>query len=240
MTRTTSIFLLLFLSTAVLAKKEPKIKISRQELPNDKIIKLKNGDLKLGAITLHKKYKEISFPAVFSPSVDIEVLIATAKGRTHESLVQTDASPFQTEIMLYLLGADNEIKRPVKNKRGSLIDIDIEWIGPKGNVLRDAIENFVLDRRTNSVMKRQGFYFVGSSVIDNYPQAEGAGNIALLYSHPATVLDNVDPESHLDGIHGTMPNISYPLAGSPIRVIMSIRPEKKLTPKVIKEAQKRN
>ena len=149
------------------------------------------------------------------------------RGRQHEGLVITKASPFQLEYMLYILGAQSDIKRDVKGKKGSLIDIDIEWRDNNGEYHRDPVESWVLDNRTGKMMKRQGFYFVGSSFEEGIYQAEGNGNLCLLYSSTdATVLDCADKDSGNDIIFETNPERVNPGAYREVRVILSIRKER--------------
>ena len=76
-------------------------------------------------------------------------------------------------------------------------------------------------------MKRQGFYFVGSSFYEEVYQAEGSGNLCLLYSNTdATVLDSADKDSGDDIIFETNPERVQPGAYRDIRVILSIRKER--------------
>jgi hypothetical protein len=222
----------IFLSVySLVAQQEPAAPKSTIKPPQAKLQKLKNGNVVLGKITLNQQKKEISFPAFLnSPKLGaLEVLLVNPSpvGRQHEGLVITEASAFQLETMLYLLGAKNDIQRDVKGKKGSLIDIDIEWRDNNGEFHRDPVENWILDNRTGKMMKRQGFYFVGSSFYEGIYQAEGSGNLCLLYSNTdATVLDSADKASGDDIIFETNPERVQPGAYRDIRVILSIRKER--------------
>ncbi|NQZ56690.1 MAG: hypothetical protein HRT88_04370 [Lentisphaeraceae bacterium] len=222
-------FLLILILHSAQAQQEPQAPESTIKPPSAKPVRQKNGDLKLGLITLHKKVKEISFPGYFNHSTReiLEVLIVAPHGRTHEGLIVSKASPFQLEFMLYLLGADNEIKRDVKGKKGSLINIDIEWQDDYGKTYRDPVEQWILDTRTDKVMRRRGFYFRGSSFYNGIYQAEGSGNFCLLYSStPATVLDCGDPQSGEDILFTANPEITKSVVSRQVRIIMSIRKER--------------
>lgn len=213
------------------AREEPAPTPSDLKPPTEKPYKLKNGDLRLGDITLHTRLREISFPAYLNnPDLgSLEVLIVSPppRGRTHEGLVITEASPFQLETLLYILGAKSDTQRTVTNKKGDLINIDIEWQDSHGQLHREAVENWVLDERTGRPMVRQGFYFTGSSFFQGIYQAEGSGNLCLLYSNTAaTVLDSADEDSDKDILYVTNPDKLQPGAYQDVRVILSIRKER--------------
>ena len=81
--------------------------------------------------------------------------------------------------------------------------------------------------RSNKTMSRKGFYFCGSNFYEGIYQAEGSGNIVLLYSSsPATVLDSADPQSGEDILFTTNPDmVKVPLSRE-VRIIMSVRKER--------------
>ena len=210
-------------------QEEPAPKISEVKPPQESPIKQANGNIKLGEITLNPLLKEISFKGILNSPTQgtLEVLIVSQIGRVHEGLVITSASPYQLEAMLYMLGADNEIKRSQKHKKGSLVNIDLEWKDENGVLHRAPIEQWVLDERTKKAMKRKGFFFCGSNFIKDTYQAEGSGNLCLLYSNtPATVLNSADKDSNNDILFVTNPNMQKPGAYKTVRVIISLRKER--------------
>lgn len=219
---------LMFVCFIVFSQNQPPPMASTVKAPTEKPIKLANGDIKLGHIILDRKNNEISFFAkINSPSTSqMEVLICGVRGRDHESVFITDASPFQIQLMLYLLGAKDDVKRQQKYKKGSLIQIDVEWVDAKGEKKREPVESWVLDLRTKKPMKRRGWFFSGSNFIDGVYQAEGTGNIALLYTdREDSVLDNADPESLSDTIFGMNLQKFKPNPNSEVKMIMSLKKE---------------
>lgn len=212
-------------------RQEPPPKTSDIKPPEDKPYKLPNGDIKLGKITLHTRLKEISFEGYLNPpdlgTLEILLVSPPPYGRSHEGLVVTEASPFQLEAMLYMMGAKNDVKRDLPGKKGDLINIDLEWKDGNGQIHREPIENWVLDERTDQPMVRKGFYFVGSSFYKDIYQAEGNGNLCLLYSNtPATVLDSPDKDSDKDILYVTNPAKLLPGGYKQVRIILSIRQER--------------
>jgi len=208
---------------------QPQEQKSTMNVPNEKPRKLADGKVQLGLVTLDPKKKEVSFPGSLNQSerADLELLICTPHGRKHEGLIVSHVSPYQLEFMLYLLGGDNEVKREHKRKKGSLINIDIEWEDDHGTKHRDPIEEWVLDMRSGKTMARRGFYFCGSNFYKGIYQAEGTGNICLLFSSsPATVLDCADPQSGDQILYTTNPDVGKAHMSRNIRIIMSLRKER--------------
>lgn len=229
--RVLALLSIVFFIPELYSQSEPAPKKTKVASPTEKPKQMSDGTIKLGLLTLDMKKKELSFPGFLnSPKLgELEVLIVSPspKGRQHEGLVISKASPFQLEYMLYILGAESDKKSKVKGKKGSLIDIDIEWRDNNGKHHRDPVESWVLDNRTGKMMKRQGFYFVGSTIEDGFHQAEGSGNLCLLYSNTgATVLDCADKDSANDLIFETNPERVNPGAYRDVRVILSIRKER--------------
>lgn len=228
------LLLILISAAAVYAfgpRQEPPPKTSTMKPPEDKPYRLPNGDIRLGEYTLHTKLKEVSFKGFLNPpdlgTLEILIVSPPPLGRSHEGLIVTDASPFQMEAMLYLLGAKNDTKREIEGKKGDLIDIDVEWKDENGVLHREPVENWVMDERTGQPMVRQGFYFTGSSFYNNIYQAEGNGNLCLLYTNTtATVLVSPDKDSDRDILYVTNPAKLQPGPYREVRVILSIRKER--------------
>ena len=216
---------ILLIALTLVAEEQPKPKKQSFRPPKEKPVLHKNGDISLGKITLHKKRGEIRFPArVLVRDGVIEFLISTYRGALHESLLVADISPYQLQIMLYLLGADDKKPAKMKGKKGSMINIDLEW-KEKGKVKKIPVESLVKDQRTDFVMARKGFYFVGTSFIDNVPQAEGSGNVACLYTRPDAVLDVADEQSYMDTIFVGNTAVHKPVSNQKVTVILSLRNE---------------
>ena len=112
------LFSILLLSFSLCAQEEPKPQRQTFRPPQEKPILHQNGDVTLGKITLHKKRGELRFPArVTVREGNLEFLISTYRGALHESLLVSDISPYQLQIMLYLLGADDKKPAKIKGKK---------------------------------------------------------------------------------------------------------------------------
>lgn len=195
--------------------------------PEAKPVRLDDGRIQLGQCLYDPKRSEVSFPAELNLAIGtLEVLIATPRGRIHEALLLSDASPYQVQLMLLLAGARNDAKA-ADGQVGQIVDVDVEWRGDDGILRREPVENFLSDtRRINRSPPRMGFHFTGSEVVEGVLQAEGAGNIALLYNRPDSVLNCADRDAVKDVIFGANPRRLKPGLGAGVRVILSLRPLK--------------
>lgn len=152
------------------------------ELLPDQNIKLKN-------IIIHRREKEVSFPGrVNMTEGDLEVLICTPSGRTHESLLVSETNPFQLQLALYLLGAENGTRLSGREiPQGTLLNIDVQADGKK----REPVENWLFNKRTSKCKVRNGWVFTGSSFThDNQCLATEEGNLVNIWSFGNTILDN--------------------------------------------------
>ena len=165
--------------------------------------RLDNGNLQVGDIIVRVSKGELAFPARFELEEGaLEVIIAKPNGRLHETLLVTSCSALQIQTLLYLLHADNGPRQPAKfERRGDIVDIDIEWTNDEGKKLREPIESWIIDNRTKKPMERIGWVFVGSNVRNGVFQADSEGNIVINWSSGATILDSADRESESDMLH---------------------------------------
>lgn len=91
-----------------------------------------DGNIGIGDITIHRKKREISFPAVINMSMgDLEVAICSEPkggvGKAHESLLLTYIDPFKIQLALILLGLENGAVSQSKDiPRGDAVAIEVQ------------------------------------------------------------------------------------------------------------------
>ena len=67
---------------------------------------LGEGRVQIGAVTLDRKTKSLTFPAVINMTTGlVEYAIVTVGGKVHESLLRTEAEPYHLHTAMLLLGA---------------------------------------------------------------------------------------------------------------------------------------
>ncbi|MCK5843588.1 MAG: hypothetical protein KAG97_02700 [Victivallales bacterium] len=153
---------------------------------------LPDGNIAIGKVKVLRREQELSFPAELCiTSGDLEVLIATSRGRTHESLLKTEVDPYNVQLGLLLLGGVNGPRMKKKDAdsppQGALVDIYVKM--PNGVKL--PIEKWLRNKGLGKSRQRVGWVFVGSSFAsDKTCLATKEGNLVNTWSLGNTILDN--------------------------------------------------
>ena len=190
---------------------------------------LPDQNIKIGNITIHRREKEVSFPAKMcitdSGEYGIEVLISLKNGRLHEALLVTDVDPTNLQLALFLIGAENGSRLPGgKNiPQGSLMNIDVQ---PE-NDGRVPVEKWLIDSSIGKQVKREGWVFVGSSYVQGMRcLAKEEGNVVNVLSMGNTILDNPSDIGNLT--HGLqVKEGTVPKRDSPVTVYLSFAGNRK-------------
>ena len=70
------------------------------------LVEVAPGVFQIGLVRLDKNQRSVQFPAVLNQDHGlIEYLLVTTRGKTHESLLKTEAEPFHIHVAMLLLGA---------------------------------------------------------------------------------------------------------------------------------------
>jgi hypothetical protein len=187
-------------------------------------IKHSNGNIELNGILFDAKATELSFPAeyIIGSEFNKEYLITSSSELTHESLFYTKIEPFHLQFMLLVLGADNTIPRKQKGRRGSIIDIEVEYKLNNKSYRRN-IEAWLNEE--GKPMKRRGFYFLGSRIHKNFFQAQGSGKICSLWHQDDAILDIIHPKNDAGDLFSlNRKNIAIHKF-SQVKIILSLRKE---------------
>jgi hypothetical protein len=215
-------FFLLFLASIVLlASQDKPLPYGAKRLPD--------GNLELNGAILRAAARELALPCSFVLKEGaLEVILGKPDGRMHEALLCTEIPAVQVQAMLYLLGAENGFRRPSgEGRQGDLVDLFIEYKNQQGSLVRETVENWIVDTRTGENLVPSGWVFVGSSVRNGAFQADVEGNVVINYSIGATILDSPDPDSDDDTIHIVDASKAQPPPETNVFLIMKVR-EKKL------------
>jgi hypothetical protein len=160
---------------------------------------LADGSIEIGKVTIDRRKMEISFPAKLNlRSGDLEVLICTPSGRTHEGLIVAELDPFHLQLALILLGAENGLRAEGEHlPQGSLLFIDVKAEGET----RHSIEQWLFDKRNKCEKKNKDWVFVGSNFThDGVCLAKEEGNIVNVWSFGNTILDNPSNDANYDDV----------------------------------------
>jgi hypothetical protein len=180
------------------AGKPPILDSIRHTATNAPITEIRPGLFELGQVRLDKAQRTVSFPAsVNLREGNIEYVVVTATGKTHESLLRTSAEPFHLQLAFLLLGAKgagtNALpKDPTRSLPGDRTEIDLRWISDgKTNVFR--AENFVHDRKANGPARHGDWVYTGSRLREDGFAAQLDGSIVSLITDADALINSPRP-----------------------------------------------
>ncbi len=160
--------------------------------------KLDETRFQIGDVTFDKITREIRFPAKVNMSEgQLEYLIVTATGKTHEALLSTAISPTHLNLALMLLRympskelyflptQDGEspippTPIPAEVKAAARIAIDVEWTDD-GKTRRNPINEWIQHGVTETAMPAGPWVYGGSSVENGQYVPESTGDIAAIF-----------------------------------------------------------
>ena len=112
---------------------------------NSAVRQIGPGLFQIGDIRFDRESRSIRFPAAVNMREgNIEYLLVTATGKTHESLLRTGIEPFQLQLAFLLLGAKGAGTNalpldPSQSLPGDKVQVELSWktdAGPQIFLLR--------------------------------------------------------------------------------------------------------
>jgi len=156
------------------------------------------GVLELGLVRLDKNRRSATIPAFVNLKEGVvEYLLVTSGGKTHESVLRTDAEPHHIHVAMLLLGArgagTNELSAdPALGLPGDAVTIEIVW--KKGAKERRArAESLVLDRKRKTAMAKGDWIYTGSRLREDGFAAQADGSIISLITDVDALVNNPRP-----------------------------------------------
>ncbi len=153
------------------------------------------GLFELGAVRLDKQHRTVSFPATVNMKDGaIEYLVVTKHGKTHESLLRTDAEPQHIHVAMLLLGAKgagtNEFPRLVTEPiPGDRVSIEIKCL-IAGKEKRFRADELVFNTQTQSVMARGDWVYNGSRLSEGAFLAQRDGSVVSIMTDEGALVNN--------------------------------------------------
>ena len=156
------------------------------------------GMLELGLVRLDKQRGSATIPAFVNMKEGIvEYLLVTSGGKTHESVLRTDAEPHHIHVAMLLLGArgagTNELPAdPALRLPGDGVTVEIVWKnGAKERRVR--AESLVLDRKRKRAMAKGDWIYTGSRLREDGFAAQADGSIISLITDVDALVNNPRP-----------------------------------------------
>ncbi len=156
------------------------------------------GVLELGFVRLDQQRRSVTIPAFVNLREGVvEYFLVTSGGKTHESVLRTDAEPHHIHVAMLLLGArgagTNELPAdPAIGLPGDEVTIEIVWKrGAKERRVR--AETLVLDRKRKSTMAKGDWTYTGSRFREDGFAAQADGSIISLITDVDALVNNPRP-----------------------------------------------
>jgi hypothetical protein len=161
------------------------------------------GIFELGKVRLNKNERTVTIPASLNMREGtVEYLLVTSAGKTHESVLRTDAEPYHIHLAMLLLGAKGRETKEfpadkAKPPPGDLITIAIQWNRDE-KVSHVRAENLVTDRAAKSTMQEVKWIYNGSQIGPEGFAAQQTGSIISLIDDPDALINNPLPRRDND------------------------------------------
>jgi hypothetical protein len=200
------------------------------------------GVFQIGMVQLDKTNKSVQFPAVLNMNHGlIEYLLVTTKGKTHESLLKTDAEPYHIHVAMLLLGAKGAaqtkelLQAPTEQfhantkggtnslanlLKGDRISIRLAWKDAQGEKAV-AAEDCVDDLQTGKKVARRAWNYNGSRVVNGLYMAQREGSIVAMIDDVDAMVNNPRPGHDNDQVWQIRTNGLPPL-NTPVRVTLQL------------------
>lgn len=165
---------------------------------NALVRELGSGEFQIGDLRLNKPARTIRMPAFVNLlEGNIEYILVTTTGKTHESLLRTAVEPLHIQLAFLLLGAKGSGTNtlpldPAGTLPGERVNISVSWTN--GTVLKtEAAESFVQTSRTAALVQTGPWIFTGSRLREGGFAAQLDGSIVSLITDPDALLNNPRP-----------------------------------------------
>ncbi|MCB1098163.1 MAG: hypothetical protein KDN22_21505 [Verrucomicrobiae bacterium] len=165
-----------------------------------RVEKLDDGTYRLGKIAFDQKTREVSFAAKVNMNLGYleYILVNEVTGKTHESLLTTEVSPMDLNVVLLLLGykpssvlANQTEDKPLPVEPKASFDVMVKWKDSDGKGHTAPVESWVLNLATESPAVRGHWLYTGSKVDDQGGfAAETDGSIIAVYRDLRSLINN--------------------------------------------------
>ena len=202
-------------------------------------IKELDGDrLQIGKVIFNRKTREIRFPASVNMAGNelLEFAIVTTKGKLHESLLMTEASPTNINLAFKLLRYKaSEEFYPILDKYGTSsgkypkvseeikasarVDISVEW--KEGDRQRTAkLREWISHGTTGEAMASDPWVYGGSSIYEGRFMADSTGDIAAIFLSNTSLLNFSGKDNNSDEVWLPFPK-RVPAEGTKVTVVIT-------------------
>ncbi len=205
------------------------------------------GVYQIGKLRVDKNTNSVTIPAVLNmEDGNLEYLLVSRKGSTHESLLVSEVEPSQFHFAMLLLGAKGagittpgpqdappgqinaEYLKHAPRLKGDPVTITAKWT-QKGVQKSVPVEDWLLDINANKAPERGPWIYTGSMFSEEVFLAQSEGCFAALVTNPSALINN--PRKGNDNDQLWVPRSKViPPRDTPVELIFKLEPIKETKP----------
>lgn len=206
---------------------ENKTSASSAPTPQSQFRVVDANTLAIGLVKVHKRERMLSLPATVNMDhFAIEYALVTMSGKTHESLLATEASPQHIHIAALLLGVVPEPGLGLTNQAASVpatagVTVEVLWKAD-GKEQRQPLQRLIgvadsAEAKISATLTNGQWLYTGSRLESGRFVADSEGSIISIIRDSLALINNPDVSRDNDDIH--FPNRSLlPPAGTKVTV----------------------
>ncbi|MGD1086166.1 MAG: YdjY domain-containing protein [Verrucomicrobiota bacterium] len=208
-------------------------------LSNSPVQMLGPDIFQVGKVILDKKERAVRVPALLNKSQGpMEYFLVTTYGKTHESILKTDAEPYHIHIAMLLLGATGAqpdltngpppAPGPIVNPSpealpGDKITLEVSW-QEDGKEIRRPASELISNEQTHSTPDAAHWVYNGSETAGGKFYAQMDGSLISLVTDPVALVNYTGIGHDNDQIW--VPNTNrLPPRTAPLEVILKLAPK---------------
>jgi len=211
-------------------------------LTNADVRLVEPGVFEIGKVRLDQRRRSVTLPAVLDRAQGaMEYFLVTTYGKTHESILMTQAQPNHIHLAMLLLGANgpgnaafpgsptNGVPGPIVHPSketipGNKVSIQVKWKTPDGDTERSAAD-LIYNTDAHSVMKHGSWVYNGSLIVRGTFLAQVDGSIISLVTDPVALINNTGP-GHDNDLIWTPNTNNIPPPDVPVEVTITLEDAK--------------
>ena len=215
------------------------VESSMAKLTNTPVREVEPGIFEVGRVRLDQRRRSITLPATLNKTQGLmEYFLVTTYGKTHESILKTQAEPYHFHLAMLLLGAHgpgnadfpgsptNGVPGPVVHPSketipGDKVAIEVKWKTPAGET-RHSAEELIRKNDTPTNMAPGSWVYNGSLIVNNKFLAQMDGSLISLVTDPVALVNNTGPGHDNDLIWEPNP-ANLPPPGVPVDVTITFQ-----------------
>ena len=193
---------------------------------NSPIRQIAPGIFAIGQVRLDQRRHVVTLPATVNQrEFAVEYFLVTGYGKTHESVLRTDAEPYHLHLALLLLGAkgagtNSFPEDHAKPLPGDKVTIEVSW-KINGQETRRRAEELIFNLQTKSTMSRGDWIYNGSRIYEGTFLAQENGSLVSVMEDADALVNNPRPGRENEKIWQVNSN-SLPPLNTPIEVTIRL------------------